>query len=129
MKGIVPRFIEDIFQSGNAKSILLQMNLIENEEVFDLLDPPSVYPAKHIFGYSKTLGALNFISKTVHVGNAAQAKETLGCGLSAACSLFVHKNRPFSAAACHLVTTVVVIRSDETVSVVDFVELADLLYI
>ena len=122
----MPRFIEDIFQSGNAKSILLQMNMIENEEVFDLLEPPAVYSAKHIFGYSKTLGALNFISQTLHVTNATQGKETLGRGLSAACSLLIHKNRPFSA-ACHLVTTVVVIRSDETVSVVDFIELADLL--
>ena len=94
-RGIVPRYLENVFDSPGLTATI-QMVLVENEQVRDLLDYPSVYPLKFSSCLTNSLGAVDTRSKIVSTSCLSDALEVLGMGLTFLSIDCTVRSRPFS---------------------------------
>lgn len=125
-RGLIPRFLGSVFDSdAQPVDVYIQMTIIENEEIFDLLDAPSSYSAQETLTETTSFGAMNMRCKFVHVSDLVTALEVLSLGVATAAAFSMQRNRPFSIAGGHLVTTIMVKSTEKSAFVIDFVELAD----
>lgn len=80
-RGLVPRFLEHVFNVERAACVVVQMSHEENELLTDLLDPPAVYSAHLCLASTTSLGVVNMRGRRVVSRSAANAREIVGTGL------------------------------------------------
>lgn len=125
-RGVIPRFLEKVFAADGLQRVFMQMTMVENEEIFDMLDPPSSYSAQHALTETTSFGAMNMRCKFVQSRSLDTAMEVLSLGVAAVSAFSLQRNRPFSMAG-HIIITIVVNTNEGAVYTIDFVEIADLL--
>mmetsp|Transcript_40467 Transcript_40467/g.52098 ORF Transcript_40467/g.52098 Transcript_40467/m.52098 type:complete len:1141 (+) Transcript_40467:75-3497(+) len=141
--GIIPRFVRELFQDGLRgdipSAVELEMLHIEDENIYDLLDPipmdPITEESKKLLQlrWSKTCGTY-VENVTRHLAqNASEFMELVHEALAIRALIFLNSGRRVDAQSCHLVISISLLAASPNKQIViprstmTFVEVGDVL--